>query len=165
MFTLFRTGGTGCAVLSYVRLFATQWTVPHQAPLSMGISRQEYWSGLQFPPPQDLPNPGIEPRSPAMQVDSLQSQPPGKPKNTGVNSLSLVQGNFWPRNQTGVSCIAGGFFTSRATREAQSNWLDDTKAATAMKDFLQDNWSATFNKLGSELLQIWREWRDVYNEM
>ena len=43
----------------------TPWTVAHQAPLSMGFSRQEYWSGLPFPPPGDLPNPGIEPRPPA----------------------------------------------------------------------------------------------------
>ena len=119
MFTFFRTGGTGCAVLSHDRLFATLWTVPRQAPLSMGISRQEYWNGLSFPLPRDLPNPGIEPRSPAMQADSLPFQSPGKPKNTGVDSLSLVQGNFWRRNQTGVSCTEGGFFTSRGTREAQ----------------------------------------------
>ena len=50
--------------LSRVQLFATLWTVAHQAPLSMGFSRQEYWSGLPFPFPGDLPNPGIEPRSP-----------------------------------------------------------------------------------------------------
>ena len=53
------------------------WTVAHQAPLSMGFSRQEYWSGLPFPPPWDLPDPGIEPRSPALQADSLPSEPPG----------------------------------------------------------------------------------------
>ena len=64
--------------LSYVRLFATTWTVPHQAPLSMGFSRQEYWSGLSFPSPGDLPDPGIEPRSPALQADTLISEPPGK---------------------------------------------------------------------------------------
>ena len=63
---------------SRVRLFATPWTVAHQAPLSMGFSRQEYWSGLPFPSPGDLPNPGIEPRSPAMQADALTSEPPGK---------------------------------------------------------------------------------------
>ena len=51
-----------------------------QAPLSMGFSRQEYWSGLLFPPPGDLPNPGIEPRSPALQADSSPSELPGKPK-------------------------------------------------------------------------------------
>ena len=60
----------------------------------MGFSRQEYWSGLPCPPPGDLPNPGIKPRSPRLQADSLPSEPPGKPKNTGVGNLSLLQGNF-----------------------------------------------------------------------
>ena len=59
------------------------WTVAHQAPSSKGLSRQEYWSGLPCPLPGDLPNPGIEPRSPALQADSLLSEPPRKPKNTG----------------------------------------------------------------------------------
>ena len=65
--------------LSPVRLFKTPWTVAYQAPLSMGFSRQEYWSGLSFPSTGDLPNPGIEPRSPALQTDGLPSEPPGKP--------------------------------------------------------------------------------------
>ena len=60
----------------------------------MEFSRQEYWSGLPCPPPGDLPNPWIEPRSPALQVDSLPSEPPEKPKNTGVGSLLLLQGIF-----------------------------------------------------------------------
>ena len=64
---------------SRVWLFATPWTVAYQAPMSMGFSRQEYWSGLPFPSPGDLPNPGIEPRSPALQTDALPSEPPGKP--------------------------------------------------------------------------------------
>ena len=64
--------------LSRVRLFATLWTVAYQAPLSMGFSRQEYWSELPCPPPWDLPNPGIEPGSPALQADALPSEPPGK---------------------------------------------------------------------------------------
>ena len=68
--------------LSRVRLFATPWTVAHKAPLSMGFSRQEYWSGLPFPSPGDLPNPGIEPRSPVLQADSLLSEPQGKPLHT-----------------------------------------------------------------------------------
>ena len=58
----------------------TLWTVAHQAALSMGFSRQEYWSGLPFPSAGDLPNPGTEPRSPALQADSLPSEPPGKSK-------------------------------------------------------------------------------------
>ena len=64
--------------LSRVQLFATPWSVAHQAPPSMGFSRQEYWSGLPFPSPGDLPNPGIEPRSPILQADALTSEPPGK---------------------------------------------------------------------------------------
>ena len=63
---------------SHVWLFATLWTVAYQAPLSMGFSRQEYSSGLPFPSPGDLPNPGIEPRPPILQADALPSKP-GKP--------------------------------------------------------------------------------------
>ena len=62
--------------LSWVRLFVTPWIVAHQAPPSLGFSRQEYWSGLPFPSPEDLPDPGIEPGSPALQVDSLPSESP-----------------------------------------------------------------------------------------
>ena len=68
--------------LSPVRLFETPWTIAYQAPPSMGFSRQEYWSGLPFPSPRDLPDPGIEPRSPTFQADALTSVPPGKPLNT-----------------------------------------------------------------------------------
>ena len=66
--------------LSRVRLFATPWTVAYQASPSMGFSRQEYWSGLPFPSPGDLPNPGIEPRSLELEAGALTSKPPGKPK-------------------------------------------------------------------------------------
>ena len=59
---------------------ATSRTVAHQAPLSMEFSRQEYWSGLPFPSPGDLPDPGIKARSPTLQADSLLSESPGKPK-------------------------------------------------------------------------------------
>ena len=65
-------------LVSRVQLFATPWTVADQVPLSMGFSRQEYWSGLPFPSPRDLPHPGIEPGSPTLQADSLPSEPPGK---------------------------------------------------------------------------------------
>ena len=63
--------------LSLVRLFATPWTVSYQAPPSMGFSRQEHWSGLPLPSPGDLPNPGIKPGSPALEADTLTSEPPG----------------------------------------------------------------------------------------
>ena len=84
-------GALSCSVVSD---FAVPWTVACQAPLPMGLSRQAYWSGLPCPPPGDLPNPGIEPRSPVLQAASLLSEPLGKPKNTGMGSLSLLQGIF-----------------------------------------------------------------------
>ena len=79
--------------LSRVRLFVTPWMVAYQAPLSIGFSRQEYWSRLPFPSPGDLPKPGIEPRSPTLQVESLPSEPPGKLDSSEVTSkiTMLVQ--------------------------------------------------------------------------
>ena len=67
-------GGGGLVAKSWLTL-ATPWTVAFQAPLSMGFSRQEFWSGLPCLPPGDLPDPGIEPRSPALQADSLPTEP------------------------------------------------------------------------------------------
>ena len=63
-------------LLSCVQLSAIQWTVAYQIPPSMESSRQEYWSGLPFPSPGDLPDPGIKPRSPALQANTLLSEPP-----------------------------------------------------------------------------------------
>ena len=79
-----------------VRLFVTPWTVAHQALPSMGFSRQECWSGLPFASPGDLPDPGIEPRPPALQADALTSEPPGKPSGDGkcVKDESNVS-RFW----------------------------------------------------------------------
>ena len=75
--------------LSCVRFFVTPWTTQ-----TMEFSRLEYWSGEPFPSPEDLPNPGIKRRSPALQADSLLAGPPEKPKKTGVGSLSLLRGIF-----------------------------------------------------------------------
>ena len=91
----------------HVRLFVTPWTVARQAPLSMGFSRQEYCSGLPYPCPGDLPNPGIEPRSPALQADPLLAELPGKPiyvhmmiypyltdfKGSGINTFQKETAN------------------------------------------------------------------------
>ena len=63
-------------LLSRVRLFVIPWTVAYQDPPSMEFSRQEFWSGLPFPSPGDVPDPGTEPRSPALQADALPSEPP-----------------------------------------------------------------------------------------
>ena len=78
----------------------------------MEFSRPEYWSGLPFPPPGDLPNPGIEPRSPALQANSLPAESPGKPKNTGVGSLSLLQQILLTQELNQGLLISGRFFTN-----------------------------------------------------
>ena len=88
---------TCCAVLSCSVLSHTLWPhglQPARLLCPWRFSSQEHWSGLSCPPPGDLPNPGIEPRSSTLQADSLPSEPPGKPKNTGMGSLSLLQGIF-----------------------------------------------------------------------
>ena len=76
-------------LLSHVQLFATPWTAAYQAPPSMGFSRQEFWSGLPFPSPGDLPDPGIESGSPAFQADALISEPPGKPHVTHTHKQKI----------------------------------------------------------------------------
>ena len=96
---------------SHVRIFATLWTVARQAPLSMGFSRQEYWSGLPCPPPGGLPDPGIEPvslTSLAWQVGSLALVPPGKPITSTY--LFLSWGNL------GCLCFTAAASVARDTR-------------------------------------------------
>ena len=110
-----------CTVLSHsvlsnsLRLYGLK---PARLLCPWGFSRQEYWSGLPCPPPGELSNPGIEPRSSALQTDSLPTEPPRKPKNTGVGTYHFSSESSRPRNQTGVSCITGRFFTNCAIREA-----------------------------------------------
>ena len=76
--------------LRRVRLFATPWTVAYQASPSMGFSRQEYWSGYHFLLQGIFPPPGIEPESPALEVESLTSEPPGKPVNNSVAQQLVI---------------------------------------------------------------------------
>ena len=84
-----------------------------------GILQGRIMEWVACPSPADLCNPGIERRSPALQADSSLSEPPGKPKNTGVVVYPFSRGSSQPKNQTGISCIAGRFFTSQANRETQ----------------------------------------------
>ena len=88
--------------LSRVRLFATPWTVACQAPLSMGFSRQEYWNGLLFPSPGHLPDPGIEPGSPAFQADSLPFKLPGN------KQIKLMYGNRNMEKEENAKRLVGG---------------------------------------------------------
>ena len=106
--------------LSLVRLFATPWTVACQAPLSVEFSRQELWSGLPFPPPRDLPDPGIKSRSPAFQADSLPSEPLGNPTlyriyAGGKHSMLRTYQMSINTGQSGKSHIKDTCYHRRAT--------------------------------------------------
>ena len=89
-----------CAqLLTCDQLFATPWIVAHWAPLSMGFSRQEFWSGFPFLPPGDLPNPGIKPSSPSLAGRFFTTEPPGKPhkvleKQYNTSSMILIDRSF-----------------------------------------------------------------------
>ena len=121
-------------------LFATPWTIACQTPLPTELSRQEYWSGLPFPSPEDIPNPDIKPRSPALQADSLPSEPLGKSKNTGVAYPVLAypfsRGSSRSRNPTWVFCIAGGFFTSWVILSDKNVFLLPSYYVTKVLSFL-----------------------------
>ena len=103
----------GAYVLSHILFFVTPWTIAHQAPLSMGFPRQEYWSGLPFPPPGDLRDPGIEPTSlafPALAGRLLTTEPPGKPgdyKREGQRPLKTSHFQAWMKkiNEEAFSCL------------------------------------------------------------
>ena len=95
-------GGGGVVTKSSLTL-ATPWTVACQTPPSMGFSRQEYCSGLPFPSPRDLPDPGIEPRSPTLQADFLPTEPQGKPGWLGKSPKFLRTENY---NQSSVQLLS-----------------------------------------------------------
>ena len=115
-------------LLSRVRLFTTLWTVAHQASLSIGFSRQEYWSGLPFPSSRNLPNPWIEPRSRALQADSLLSEPPGKPtqghsaffiwSNYLKKFLCIQDSHFFPLSSYSATAVFKLIFNSQAVAAA-----------------------------------------------
>ena len=118
--------------LSRVQLFETPWTVAYQPPPSMEFSRQECWSGLPFPSPGDLPDPGIEPGSPALQADVLPSEPPGKPwKHT--KGLTKVKekwglwkdqkvGRFWWWDSKPLHVGASWFGSSSSSQSPHPPW-------------------------------------------
>jgi len=120
---------------SCIRLFVTHWTAARQAPLPMGFSRQEYYSGLPCPPPGDLPDRRTKPASTHWQAGSLTLAPPRKPmwphglfhSGHGILQARMLEWVVFPfsqpRDQTQVFCIAGWFFTSWATREAQLRYM------------------------------------------
>ena len=105
-----------CWVSQSCELFVTSWTVACQAPLSMGILQTRILEWVAMP----FSRGSSQPRSPSLQADSLSSEPPGKPKLLEWVAYPFSRGTSWPKNQTRVSCFAGGFFTSWATREVHN---------------------------------------------
>ena len=135
--------------LSHVRLFATQWTVALQTPLPMGFSRQEYWSGLPFPSSGDLPDPGIEPRSPALQADALTSEPPTWPLIPQICQTYYVQIEALVFTSSG-KCYFVGSHNSR----------DQVRALSAdgpqhLEDCLQMKWPTLSWKVSSKSTIHW----------
>ena len=100
-------------LLSCVQLFVTPWIIQ-----SMEFFRPAYWSGQSFASPGGLPNSGIKSRSSTLQADYLPTEPQGKPMNTEWVAYPFFSGSSWHRNWTGVSWIAGRFFTNWVMREA-----------------------------------------------
>ena len=111
-----------CLITQSCPTLSISWRVAHQAPLFMGFSRKEYWSGLPCPSPGDLPNPGIKPRSPALQVDSLPSVPPEKSKNTGVSSLSLLQ-RIFPTQELNQGLLPCRWILYQLSYQGSPVWL------------------------------------------
>ena len=149
------------------------------SPPSTGFSRQDYWSGLPFPSPTDFPDQGIESGCPAFQADSLLSEPPGKPLEEKMKftqsclapcnpmdytapgilqarilewiAFPFLRGSSQPRDQTQVSCIASGFFTSWSRREVLSHSIIDSLCSVSQLKTVQelnDDRDEPFEKLG-----------------
>ena len=107
--------------LSCIQLFGTPWTVAHQAPLSVGFSRQEYWSGVPFPSPGDLLDPGIKPGSPTLQADALPSEPPGKPKSHSKHQFFSWFNKAILKSKEGLPCWSSGWKSTCQGKEHKFN--------------------------------------------
>ena len=143
-------------LFSRVRLFATLWTVAHEAPLSMGFSRQEYWSRLPFPSPGDLPNPGIESRSPALQADALTSEPPGKPPVTLIDNFIIhtvyssqdrILSNIKDRQLSHIFVFACFLYTSGSSNQKHFLQLQrETEVLSIQQSYICMSLSATLHE-------------------
>ena len=130
-------------IVSEVKVTQSCWTLCDPMDYTVhGILQARILEWVAVPFSRDLPNPGIKPRSPALQADSLPAESQRKPKNTGVGSLSLLQRISQLRNRTGVSCIAGRFFTNWAIREN----------GEALKGFEQKNVKTTLLLLSHQVM-------------
>ena len=151
---------------SHVQLFATLWTLACQAPLSMGFSRQEYWSGLPCPPLGDLSNSWIEPRSPTLFMDYLPAEPQGKPKNIGVGSPSPLCTLLGPLSHPGLLIILPqGFPDSSVGKESAYNAGDPgsipgsgRSPGEGIRYPLQYSWAFLVALLVKHLPAMWETW-------
>ena len=141
--------------LSRVRLFAIPWTIACQATPSMGFSRQDYWSGLSFPSPGDLPNPRIEPEFPALQADTLPSEPPGKPPEANCQLI-------------GKTLMLGKTEGKRRRGQQRKRWLDSITDSMDMilrefQETVEDRgaWNARVHGAANNWtwLRDWRKWQ------
>ena len=137
----------------------TPWTAAHRLLCLWGFSRQECWSGLPCPPPGESSNLGIKPRSPALQTDSLPSEPPGKPRNTEVGSLSLLQGIFLTQelNQGVLHCRQ--ILYQQSYREAQECRRPKLKFMLLIKKSSVFFFSFKVYILSLFNFNLWRSWR------
>ena len=135
------------------------------------IFRQEYWSGLSFPPPRDLLNPGIKPRSPALQEDSLPAEARGKPKNTGVGSLSLLQRIFPIQESKRDLLHCRRFWAAAAAKSLQScptlcDPIDGSPPGSPIPGILQARtleWVAISDPMHESEKWKWRNVRGLRN--
>ena len=130
-----------------------------QAPRPMGFSRQEYWSGLPCPPLGDLSNPGIEPSSSTLQVNSLLSELPGKPKNTGVGSLSPLWGNL-PTLESNQGLLHCRWILYQLSYPGSTHWVSK-KGKNGNKHFLSHRQSMTDSVLRHRLTVAYKMTMDT----
>ena len=130
------------------------WNSPGQ---NTGVGSLSLLQGIF---PTQGSNPGLQRRSPTLQEDSLPAEPPGKPKKMEWVAYAFSSGSSWPRNWTGVSCIAGGLFTSWATREAKSINIDTENPLAAQwwgpGAFIAEAWLQSLLREGTQVLQAAR---------
>ena len=138
-------------LLSRVRLSVTPWTLAHQAPLSMGFSRQESWSGLPFPPPGDLPDPGIKPRSPALQADALPlSHQREVVKCRNLSDCHILRWHGWENGALRLSRGVRGKMTLTSMPSAQENVGTQRRALSSQQLWAGRNLFSSASKRKAE---------------
>ena len=140
------------------------WTAAHQAPLSTEFSRQKYWSGLPFPSPGDLPDPGTEPTSPALQADALLTEPPGKPCLGSMLQVLLLQ---QPWNPISAFSAQQVYLCNGILLSHKKEWNPDTYNMNVSRDY-HTTWSKSEKDIYKispicGILKYWYKWTYLEN--